>query len=37
MVHDQSEMKTISIQTDLQYEDLGSKSHLVNTDEKRFN
>ena len=36
MVQDQSEMKTISIKTDLQYKDLGTKSHLVNTDEKRL-
>ena len=30
-------MKTISIKTDLMYQDNGKVSHLVNTDEKRFN
>ena len=30
-------MKAITIKTELQYEDNGYKSHLVNTDEKRFN
>ena len=37
MVTDKSIMKTISIETDLMYQDNGYKSHLVNTDEKRFN
>ena len=37
MVTDKSLMKTITIKTDLQYGDNGLESHLVNTDEKRFN
>ena len=30
-------MKTISIKTELLYPDNGKKSHLMKTDEKRFN
>ena len=36
MVTDKSSMKKINIKTDLLYSDTGKKSHLVNTDEKRF-
>ena len=34
---DKTIMKTIRIKTDLQYQDDGLHSHLINTDEKRLN